>query len=230
VIDAGGRIGRELRPERQNESLSLFGALTAHVDAKRKAGQVVIASYSDGARERLQGLMEDEGLADPKPIRDWRDIPDGKGGVFLAVWGWTRVRGARSHRHLRTGRPRRPADPRPPQEAPGRELPDRGAIPLPGDLVVHVDHGVGRYTGLEVVTALGAAHECILLEYAGGDRLYLPVENIELLSRFGHEEGLLDRWAAGPGRRRRRSSRSASARSPTASSASPPNASCAPRR
>ncbi len=67
----------------------------------------------------------------------------------------------------------------------------------PGDLVVHVDHGVGRYQGLEVVTALGAAHECILIEYAGGDRLYLPVENIELLSRYGQEEGLLDRLGGG---------------------------------
>jgi transcription-repair coupling factor (superfamily II helicase) len=66
-----------------------------------------------------------------------------------------------------------------------------------GDLVVHVDHGVGRYTGLETITAMGAPHECLALEYAGGDRLFLPVENIELLSRFGHEEGLLDKLGGG---------------------------------
>jgi len=59
------------------------------------------------------------------------------------------------------------------------------------------DHGVGRFLGLEVVTAAGAAHECLLLEYAEGAKLYLPVENIELLSRFGHEEGLLDRLGGG---------------------------------
>ncbi len=67
----------------------------------------------------------------------------------------------------------------------------------PGDLVVHVEHGVGRYKGLETITALGAPHECIFLEYAEGARLYLPVENIELLSRYGHEEGLLDRLGGG---------------------------------
>ena len=44
---------------------------------------------------------------------------------------------------------------------------------------------------------MGAPHECLTLEYAGGDRLYLPVENIELLSRFGHEEGLLDKLGGG---------------------------------
>ncbi len=62
---------------------------------------------------------------------------------------------------------------------------------------MHVDHGVGRYNGLETITAAGAPHECIALEYAGGDRLFLPVENIELLSRYGHEEGLLDRLGGG---------------------------------
>jgi len=66
-----------------------------------------------------------------------------------------------------------------------------------GDLVVHVDHGIGRYHGLEVVTAAGAAHECLVLEYADSAKLYLPVENIELLSRYGHEEGLLDRLGGG---------------------------------
>lgn len=63
--------------------------------------------------------------------------------------------------------------------------------------MVHVDHGIGRYKGLEVVTAAGAAHECLLLEYAEQSKLYLPVENIELLSRYGHEEGLLDRLGGG---------------------------------
>jgi transcription-repair coupling factor (superfamily II helicase) len=55
----------------------------------------------------------------------------------------------------------------------------------------------GRYKGLETITALGAPHECIALEYAENARLYLPVENIELLSRYGHEEGLLDRLGGG---------------------------------
>src|SRR5690606_21736291 len=62
---------------------------------------------------------------------------------------------------------------------------------------VHVEHGIGRYTGLETITAAGVPHDCVALEYAGGDRLYLPVENIELLSRYGHEEGLLDRLGGG---------------------------------
>jgi len=203
VIDAGGRIGREFSVERQSESLSLFGALAAHVQERRKAGQVVVASYSDGSRERLEHLMEDEGLEGTTPIGDWRDIPDGKGGVFLAVWGLEHgfegtigktggvtvisEQDVLGDRLIRSTRRKRRAE---------NFLTEAQSL-SPGDLVVHVDHGVGRYMGLEVVTALGAAHECLLLEYAGGDRLYLPVENIELLSRFGHEDGLLDRLGGG---------------------------------
>ena len=211
VTDAGGRIGRNFSPERQQESVSLFGALAAHVNARRKDGQVVIASYSEGARERLAGLIEDEGIAGAVEVANWRDVPEGTGGVFLTVWALdhgfegppassrTAVGGGFSgltviseqdvlgDRLVRRGPKKRRAE---------NFLTETQTL-TPGDLIVHVDHGVGRYLGLEVVTALGAAHECLLLEYAGGDRLYLPVENIELLSRFGHEEGMLDKLGGG---------------------------------
>ncbi len=62
VTDAGGRIGRDFAPERQNEKLSLFGALVQHIRERSRGGPVVIASYSEGARERLKGLLEDNGL------------------------------------------------------------------------------------------------------------------------------------------------------------------------
>ena len=58
-----------------------------------------------------------------------------------------------------------------------------------GDLVVHVDHGIGRYEGLERISTSGVEHDCLLIVYAGGDKLFLPVENIELLSRYGKEGG-----------------------------------------
>ena len=86
-----------------------------------------------------------------------------------------------------------------------------------GDFVVHADHGIGRFDGLTTITALGAPHDCLEIAYAGGDKLYLPVENIELLSRYGSGDGAV---AARPARRRRladaarRASSSASARSP----------------
>ncbi|MBN2907242.1 MAG: transcription-repair coupling factor [Rhodobacteraceae bacterium] len=197
VIDAGGRIGRNFSPERKLEEVSLFSALKFHVQAKREEGAVVIASYSEGARERLKGLMEDEGVLDAQLARDIREVPEGH-GLYLAVWalehgfegpGLTVIseQDVLGERLIRAPKKRRKAE---------NFLTEAQAL-SPGDLVVHVDHGVGRYTGLETITAMGAPHECIALEYAGGDRLFLPVENIELLSRFGHEEGLLDKLGGG---------------------------------
>src|SRR5690606_28418566 len=58
----------------------------------------------------------------------------------------------------------------------------------PGDLVVHVDHGIGRFERLQTIEVMGAPHDCLLLVYHGGDKLYLPVENIELLSRYGADD------------------------------------------
>src|SRR6056297_3968216 len=196
VIDAGGRIGRNFAPERQSESLSLFGALKNHIQAKLEGGPVLVASYSEGARERLEGLLEDEGLQGAVSVPDATRI--GKRGLHLSVWPLEHgfeasdltviaEQDVLGDRLIRAPKKRRRAE---------NFLTEAQSL-TPGDLVVHVDHGIGRYTGLEVVTAAGAAHECLLLEYAGGDRLYLPVENIELLSRFGHEDGLLDRLGGG---------------------------------
>ncbi len=196
VLDAGGRAGRDFAPERQQENVNLFKSLAEHVEARRKAGPVVIASYSDGALDRLAGLLADDGASDAHQIADVRGVVPG--GLHLAVWpleagfeapGLTVVseQDVLGDRLIRAPKRRRQAE---------NFLTEAQSL-SPGDLVVHVEHGVGRYTGLETITALGAPHECVALEYAGGDRLFLPVENIELLSRYGHEEGLLDRLGSG---------------------------------
>jgi len=197
VVDAGGRIGRSFAPERQQENISLFGALADHIRTEAKRHAVVMASWSEGARERLRGLLEDQ------DITDLTEISDGlkglkAGSVNLAVWpleqgfsgGGLTVISEQDVLGDRLIRPKRKT------KRAENYLTEAQSL-SPGDLVVHVDHGVGRYKGLETVTAMGAPHECIALEYAGGDRLFLPVENIELLSRYGHEEGLLDKLGGG---------------------------------
>ncbi|MEM6898040.1 MAG: CarD family transcriptional regulator, partial [Pseudomonadota bacterium] len=196
AVDARGRVGRNFAPERQSESISLFRSLSAHIRAKSEAGPVVIASYSDGARERLSGLIEDEGILEAIPIKNASGV-SGR-GVYLAVWALEHgfetpemviisEQDVLGDRLIRQPKKKRRAD---------NFLTETQSL-APGDLVVHVDHGVGRFKGLEIVTAAGAAHECILLEYAESAKLYLPVENIELLSRYGHDEGLLDRLGGG---------------------------------
>ncbi|AXC49633.1 transcription-repair coupling factor [Paracoccus suum] len=203
VLDAGGRVGRNFAPERQNEKINLFSALSDHLRDLRKTDRVVVASFSDGARERLAGLMADEGVTGAIPIARLSDLPDTKGALGLAVWpldegfvadgtalGRIAViseQDVLGDRLIRGAKRKRRAE---------NFLRDTQTL-SPGDLVVHVEHGIGRYTGLETIRAAGAPHDCVAIEYAGGDRLYLPVENIELLTRYGHEEGLLDKLGGG---------------------------------
>lgn len=57
-----------------------------------------------------------------------------------------------------------------------------------GEYVVHQDHGIAIFSGLDAIKAAGIEHDCIKLTYDGGDILYIPVENLELLTRYGGEE------------------------------------------
>jgi transcription-repair coupling factor (superfamily II helicase) len=196
MLDAGGRIGRSFAPERQQENISLFSALRDHIQTLSEDHSVVIASWSEGARERLRGLLTDQGLLGAVDITDLRAV--GPKGLYLLIWpletGFT-AKGLAVISEQDVLGDRLVAKPRRKRKADNflREV-DTLSV---GDLVVHVEHGVGRYLGLETITALGAPHACVMLEYAENSKLYLPVENIELLSRYGHEEGLLDRLGGG---------------------------------
>ena len=74
-----------------------------------------------------------------------------------------------------------------------------------GDLVVHVEHGIGKYIALEPVPVGKSQHDCVCLEYRGGDKLYIPVENIDVLSRYGSSEEavMLDRLGGEAWQKRR---------------------------
>ena len=196
VLDAGARLGRNFAPERQNEDLSLFGAVSDHIKNNRAARPVVITSYSTGARERLSGLLQDEGHGELIEISNIKGLRGA--GTYLAVspleHGFETddllvisEQDILGDRLVRSTKKRKRAD---------NFLTETQSL-SPGDLVVHVDHGVGRFKALEIISAAGADHECLLLEYAENSKLYLPVENIELLSRYGHDEGLLDRLGGG---------------------------------
>ena len=195
VIDAGGRQGRSFAPERQQEGVNVFDALVGHVRERLAAGPVVLAAYSEGARDRLATLLADHGLERAARPARWDDVG---AGVNILVWGLERgfeapgitvvsEQDVLGDRLIRRARKAKRAD---------NVLTEAQSLTA-GDLVVHLDHGIGRYLGLETVTAAGAPHECLALEYAGGAKLYLPVENIELLTRYGQETGELDRLGGG---------------------------------
>lgn len=196
-VDMGGRIGRGFAAERAQEGGNVFDALATHLRALLKAKKtVVFATYSEGARDRVKTLLEDHEAPATRLVSRFADAKAGL--VNLAIWpleqGFETAdlavvaeQDVLGDRLIRGPRRRKRNE---------NFLSEASSLSA-GDLVVHVEHGIGRFTGLETVTALGAPHECAALEYAGGDKLYLPVENIELLSRYGQETALLDRLGGG---------------------------------
>ncbi len=197
VVDMGAKIGRTFAAERAKDSVNLFEATADH--ARRLAGEgkrVLFASWSEGSSERLGVMLADHGLtgislapywqaakaADPKkPQRAVLPLETGFETDSLAVISETDILGDR------LARPRR-------KRRAANFLAEATAL-SPADLVVHIDHGIGRYDGLKTLDVMGAPHDCLELHYAGEAKLYLPVENIDLLTRYGAEsEGVqLDR-------------------------------------
>lgn len=196
-IDLGGRIGRNFSVERQTRQSNVFEAVRAYVDECRgQEKQVLICCISHGSRERMGQVLRDHGMQAIVDAPNWRSVSktpnpvvqmlvlplehgfESGNQIFLSeqdIFG----------NRLGRGRRRRRA----------KNFISEANSLHQGDLVVHVDHGIARYIGLRTLAVQEAPHDCLELEYAGGDRLFLPVENIELLTRYGSEsaEHKLDR-------------------------------------
>ena len=191
AADAGGRQGRDFADVRVRPDANVFDALSDHVAAERAAGRrVMIAAASAGSRDRLAAVLAEHGLEGLRPVAGWAQAAAlDASAVALAVVALERgfvTDGIAvvSEQDILGDRLSRPARRR---VRPENFIAEASAL-SPGDLVVHVDHGIGRFEGLETIQVAKAPHDCLRLLYDGGDKLYLPVENIEVISRYGSEE------------------------------------------
>ncbi|MGB1177040.1 MAG: CarD family transcriptional regulator, partial [Candidatus Puniceispirillaceae bacterium] len=182
--DAGGRAGVVLT--RAQTSQSVMAEVADLIAAERKADNrtVVIAGAGDGAMARLDELAQahlgveirhpdglDDLVAGAVHLIDW-PLEAGFQTAQALVITETDIFGQRLSRpRSRRGR--------------GEDFLREVSALEEGDLVVHAEHGIGRYEGLMIIDSSGGPHDCLQIVYAGGDKLYLPVENIEMLSRYG---------------------------------------------
>jgi transcription-repair coupling factor (superfamily II helicase) len=190
AIDVGAHAGHNFTAERNTPGANVFEAVVKHVAALQGKGKrALIALWTEGSRERMSHVLAEHGLANLAPVASWpQALALPKTQVGLAVLGLdsgfeTADVALITEQDIlgeRLVRPRRHAKH---TENFIAEVTSLSA----GDLVVHVDHGIGRFSGLRAIEAAGAPHDCLEIHYAGGDKLFLPVENIELLSRYGSE-------------------------------------------
>jgi transcription-repair coupling factor (superfamily II helicase) len=202
VIDAGARQGRNFAPERADASVNVFESVVSHIQALQAARKkVIVALWSEGSRDRMASMLRDHKLLNLTSVNVWRTVQaTPRNEVMLAVVGMesgfeTETVAVISEQDIlgdRLVRPRKAS----------RKLENfisEATSLAAGDLVVHVEHGIGRFTGLQTLEVGGAPHDCLELHYANETKLFLPVENIELLSRYGSDQANveLDRLGGG---------------------------------
>ena len=196
VVDAGARMGRSFATERADPNINVFQAAVDHIHAQQELGRkVIVAAWTDGSRERLIGVLADHGAKNTIPVSTLAQAGESNGKLPVAVLGLeqgfefenTVILGEQDILGDRLVRARKKVKAQ-------NYFTEISALSA-GDLVVHLDHGIARFVGLRTIEAAGSPHDCLELHYAGGDKLFLPVENLELLSRYGAEdsEAVLDK-------------------------------------
>jgi transcription-repair coupling factor (superfamily II helicase) len=191
LIAVGAHAGRNFAAERATPGANVFEAVVKHVGALQSSGKrPLIALWSEGSRERMGHVLAEHGLHNLAPVASWpQALALQHPQVALAVLGLDAgfetadvalitEQDILGERLIRARRSSKRAE---------NFIAEVTSLSA-GDLVVHVDHGIGRFFGLRAIEAAGAPHDCLEIHYAGGDKLFLPVENIELLSRYGSEE------------------------------------------
>ncbi|HYZ64611.1 MAG TPA: transcription-repair coupling factor, partial [Acetobacteraceae bacterium] len=190
-IDAGGRPGTVFTKAGAGVGENVFQQLKTQAASWAGQGRrTLVAAWTRGSRERISHLLRENGIA-VEQAEGWAEVrrlpPRTMAVVVLGlergfVAGDLSVVGEQDLLGERISRPPRRRKRADQFIAEATEIAE-------GDLVVHQEYGIGRYDGLETLKVGPAPHDCLRLIYDGNEKLYLPVENIELLSRFGSETG-----------------------------------------
>lgn len=210
---------RNFAAEARGVGGNAFDVTREFIVARRAEGaRIVIACASPGSETRLERLLRDHGFGKTATPESWAeamtlaadvtalvvlDLDQGFWAPGLVVIAEQDILGQKLARRARRNRA---------ADAFVTELSQL----TEGTLVVHVEHGIGRFDGLVTLEVAVAGtrkvpHDCLRLIYDGGDKLFVPVENMDVLTRYGEDQGnvTLDRlggaaWQAKKARLKKR--------------------------
>lgn len=207
VVGFGFRSGRDFAPERARGD-NVYPVLADHLKSLAKAGKrPLLAAYSKGSRSRIASILEEAGMP-VQMAETWQEAlgmaAKGKPAAMIlpveASFANDEMellteQDILGDRLVRRKKKRKDSD---------AFLAELQALSV-GDLIVHTEHGIGKYLGLEPIAVGKSKHDCVQLEYKGGDKLFIPVENIDVLSRYGSSEEavMLDRLGGEAWQKRR---------------------------
>ncbi|OPB35477.1 transcription-repair coupling factor [Bartonella taylorii] len=190
VVHANIKLGYDFVKERNAQEKNVFSSVVHHISSLRAAGKkVLLACWSEGSMNRLLQVFDEHGLKKIETVKSLQTVKatprdhitaavimiehgfETEDFVIIAeqdILGDRLIRSPRRRKHNTNF------------------ISEISALNS-GDIVVHIDHGIGQFVGLKTITTTGVLRDCLEIKYAEGDRLFLPVENIELLSRYGSE-------------------------------------------
>ena len=191
TLGLGGTRARDFGDVRVQPDANVYDAVRKHALSLSKDGRrALIAAFTEGSRDRLGGLLVEHGMKKLLPVADMHELmtlPEGAVGIaVLPVESGFSINNLTviteqdilGDRLMRPGRRRLKAK---------NFIAEVSSLNV-GDLVVHMDHGIARFDGLQTIEVTSAPHDCLRLTYDGNDKLFVPVENIEVLSRYGSED------------------------------------------
>lgn len=189
-------INRKVIPGRDFAHAKNINTAVVYQDVKdylKENGRLkrIVCCYSEGSRERLYTLMNEYGIKDMVFADTFADalnktahkkialivlgLPHGFKNDEFCLVSETDILGERQNRKAR-------------KKVNAEDFIADVSSLSAGELVVHIEHGIGRFMGLENITAGGAPHDCLKILYAHDDKLFVPVENIDVISRYGADD------------------------------------------
>lgn len=173
--DAEAKQAPNISVQGQQNAADIYKALqlllTEALAAKKK---FIIACYSEGSKDRIKHLCQEHGVTIGKidfillPLEHGFIAPDMVLLTEQDLLGDRLTRVSKRRKRNETA------------------LFSVSELVV-GDYVVHTEHGIGKFDGLITITVDSASHDCVCLLYADNDKLFVPVENLDVLSRFGSE-------------------------------------------
>lgn len=181
--------GRDFSHARHMNNAAVYEELKNYLSENGRLKRI-ICCYSQGSRERLQTLMSEYGINNICCADDWQtamklcaqkktvlvlaDLAHGFKDEEYCLISEQDIWGERQHRRVK--------------KVTSKDfIADISALNV-GELVVHISHGIGRFMGLVTIEAGGAPHDCLKILYANDDKLFVPVENIDVISRYGSDD------------------------------------------
>ncbi|PQM63831.1 MAG: transcription-repair coupling factor [Rhodobacteraceae bacterium] len=189
--------GKNFVAERNNSQKSLFSSVIDHIHYKKGYSNIIITGFSIGSIERLISILKEYGLEAVDELKNFNRVFQVNNKVFYSFANFDA--GFEMDNFLIIteqdilGGELRKKEKK--SKKPTSIFEDLKSI-REGDLVVHIDFGIGRFLGLKNIEINKIKNDFLEIEYDNSDKIFVPIENIELISLYGSHSSKLDRLGA----------------------------------